>query len=968
MAIKSEERQITTQPSGRLIREFRTQLPTPDMSGLNYLGSVLGNIAEQEIIKKEQAENYDIRQAQQEAKLAARERKAEEKADARERKAEARIEARTQEERDIEQAKLDIQARPVIKYADGTISRAVPPPGGSDAYRRAFDAASDSAYLRERFNNGEYQLNIIMSDRTLDADSRIKKAQAFVAGAVAGADVRVRGTLGELLNREINQRQGAALNLEAANNVASLITQNAQASDDYLKKYIDYFSVGSQDNAAIALTGARGAFESAVRLRNPNPQYVEQELQNFDKRVKELETFSPTLDRIRNGISNKTVAPDEIERFISMLRPGASPKGSVAFDMTDTDVAGSMSEGTRNHIRGIMETLSRNYSAELTQSAEERKADEVNLDFASGATSLNSTVSANVHTRAAQKALQNIGLDPHTPQGVIALARLHNGVLPEDMYRDRFKDIHTVDPSNPNGLALIQDRLRLYQQLKSIPSPVGFIDRTNILSPTERNFLWHIDNNRAAGDNLLLAADTAKALIQKNIGKSREEQLKFIRSDQTVKATTDLEVVDAAAKFFQRGQTGGSFFLPTSKELPSQAIDFIVNRVATDMVQSIPYEQALKNAGRDFTSNWTKSSIIISGSTGGTNNPWVRKTDQVPLAFDAINGSQTDEYLKPFMDKYIKEAIDLDQAKGLGVPVDRLQWGGNIRLRPKTNIGPDRAYEVVYYEPNAAGVIPLRTKDGQSAIIVPNGARQVYERASASENTRRTLETREIRQMPSPPEENVPGTFSGMNVILETPSMPPFEVDLKVLQQPASLSSLLTTTRASVPPSTQRYVDFTVSRLQQYQMEEKASYFIKTLGLESRFNALAQNPKSTAFGLGQMLDSTWAQYGRGRREDPEAQIDAVIRFTKDNFNSFRSANGREPSNGELYLMHQQGFAGATALLSNPNSNAMSILERVTGSRATAVASIANNLPANQARFAGRMTAREFTTFWMGKFD
>jgi hypothetical protein len=67
-------------------------------------------------------------------------------------------------------------------------------------------------------------------------------------------------------------------------------------------------------------------------------------------------------------------------------------------------------------------------------------------------------------------------------------------------------------------------------------------------------------------------------------------------------------------------------------------------------------------------------------------------------------------------------------------------------------------------------------------------------------------------------------------------------------------------------------------------------------------------------------------------------------------------------------MHQQGFGGANALLSNPNDRAMDVLTRVTGNRSTAVASISNNLPASLSKYAGTMTAREFTTFWMSKFN
>ena len=56
MAIQREDRQILTQPSNRLIREFKTQLPSPDMSGAAAFGKVLGDIGEQGMKQAAQTE------------------------------------------------------------------------------------------------------------------------------------------------------------------------------------------------------------------------------------------------------------------------------------------------------------------------------------------------------------------------------------------------------------------------------------------------------------------------------------------------------------------------------------------------------------------------------------------------------------------------------------------------------------------------------------------------------------------------------------------------------------------------------------------------------------------------------------------------------------------------------------------------------------------------------------------------
>ena len=923
MAIKAEERQIGTQPSGRLIREFRTQLPSPDMSGLANLGRVLGDIGEREFIKKEEA--------------------------------------------DKEQAGLDVEKTVPIKNEDGSYSRLMPPEGGSAAYRKAFEVASDRAYVNSVYRDFEFKANAIASDITLTPEAQIARMQALSSGTLAGVDPRVRGSLEGIFSREVNQRQGSILNRAASEQRSTLISQNVQAADEHFKKYIELSSINATEEATVAFNSSRASFEAATRMRNSNEAYVSQELAVFDKRKQEIDAFLPTLDKIRQGIAGKNIAPDELDRFISMLRPGASPKGSVAFDMTDTDVARSMSQETRNYVRGLLDNLSKNYSAEVATSSQDRSADELNLYFDAGNTSLPENISANVHSAAARKALQSRGLDPFTPQGLTAIARLHNGNLPTDLYRTRFNNIHEiVNAGTPEGKALLEDRLQLYRQMKAIPTPTGVQDRTEIISATERAFLWHVDN--AAGDNIELAAKAAKGLIDRGLGMSPEKQVAFVLSQPGMPAKKKEDIVKAARENFVRGQTGGSFFKPSYEELPVEASNFIVTEVAKAMVLGIPYTQAVKDAARDFTSNWTKSNIIISNRPGGTNNPWVKKEEQVPLAYNALTQQQSDEYLKPYIEKFLKERINLDEAKARGIPSESLEWGKNVRLRPLSNIaGPDRTYELVYYEPDARGISVLKTKENQTAIIVPNGARIAFEKQSAFENVRRTLEGRESLESLSDA-GNIVG-FSGQpEVSTTTPVQSSFNIDLQVIEPVPTEARLLGRTRAAVPASAQRYVDYTRSKLTEYGMEGQASYFVRTLGLESGFNALAKNPRSGAFGLGQMLNSTWAKYGRGDRQDPEAQIDAMIRFTRDNVRSFVSASGREPSNGELYLMHQQGFGGANALLSNPDANAMETLTRVTGSRSQAVAAIANNLPKDLAKYSGTITSRQFTTFWMSKFN
>jgi len=67
--------------------------------------------------------------------------------------------------------------------------------------------------------------------------------------------------------------------------------------------------------------------------------------------------------------------------------------------------------------------------------------------------------------------------------------------------------------------------------------------------------------------------------------------------------------------------------------------------------------------------------------------------------------------------------------------------------------------------------------------------------------------------------------------------------------------------------------------------------------LESSWNPNAQNKKSTAYGLGQLLDQTWEQVGVEKSNDYRIQLIATHKYVFERYGSwqkaleFRKANG-----------------------------------------------------------------------------
>lgn len=99
-----------------------------------------------------------------------------------------------------------------------------------------------------------------------------------------------------------------------------------------------------------------------------------------------------------------------------------------------------------------------------------------------------------------------------------------------------------------------------------------------------------------------------------------------------------------------------------------------------------------------------------------------------------------------------------------------------------------------------------------------------------------------------------------------------------------------------VPPHTDSYIapvepkkPPTVQEYAKSKVGVQWPYFNAIIERESRWNSKAQNPKSTAYGLGQFLNSTWATVGCEKTSDPYIQIDCTIKYIDKNYTTSENA-------------------------------------------------------------------------------
>jgi hypothetical protein len=146
------------------------------------------------------------------------------------------------------------------------------------------------------------------------------------------------------------------------------------------------------------------------------------------------------------------------------------------------------------------------------------------------------------------------------------------------------------------------------------------------------------------------------------------------------------------------------------------------------------------------------------------------------------------------------------------------------------------------------------------------------------------------------------------------------------------------------------------------QAAPTAPYVQRVIAIESggNPNAVAGSHK----GLGQFSPALEAKYGinDSNRTDPQVQAAAIQQEADENRPQLAKALGRDPTPGELYLAHQQGLAGATAILTHPDMPAWQAIRPFYKDDATAKQAIAGNGGSDQ------ISAGDFAAQWKAKFE
>ena len=141
--------------------------------------------------------------------------------------------------------------------------------------------------------------------------------------------------------------------------------------------------------------------------------------------------------------------------------------------------------------------------------------------------------------------------------------------------------------------------------------------------------------------------------------------------------------------------------------------------------------------------------------------------------------------------------------------------------------------------------------------------------------------------------------------------------------------------------------DFVQKYAEEYKVDP--AVLSQIIGVESGAKgAEAKNPKSSAHGLGQIIEGMWGKSGGGDRSDPETQVRNAANLLSKNNKTFLGATGRLPTASEAYTTWVLGDSTGRAVLSaDPNASVEAVIRKADPQLADKIIS------ANKSVFGGK---------------
>ena len=655
MPIKADEQRTMVQPSNRLIREFRTDLPNPNDAAVQRFAGTIGEIG---------AANM---------------------------------------KQEADQAVQAALASAPSKDADGNyITPPAPETFGTYASKQFSDAV-DTRYRNNVFQDAQLSLNKIAAENQTDPERALALMTADARGRLKAIDPRFSADLEANFMREINERHRGILNLNASRDYAATIGDLQTQRTNFLTQAQDAHAKGLTDEAVRLEQEAAKITVELVKQKAESPLNLEQvkDVQNGNRFAGQI------LSSVNKALEEGTLTPEALAD-LHMISQGLGGKKEVTVGGT-TYSANQVLDAIKDpRIRQIVGAKINTMRADLasgwerdTQAENARRINE--YTDTTGALPRNTSSEQNAY--AIETWARTNGVNPLTPEGYQILFNRY-GQVPPKLYEQAFQNVEVM------GTAQLEQMRKVYEQMGATITRDGTrANMTSALSAKDDAFMWWYSTLRGSnqGLNEADAQQMARRNVEKGMTRLTEES-----ADGIIMKKMRPEKGDTFTQTNLYDTIKSSTSLDLNK-MTDDARRFYLQSMAAFVAADLPTAAAMERAGAHFKANYEVNKFTLDYGLKG-NGGYTPKATNPPAVLDA-DGNQSHEYLKPLAKYAVDQLADPNQTFK-NIKVGQLELGKNLYLKQVGTDAASPSYQLYYYEPGGVQTA-LRTRDNTIVTIYP---------------------------------------------------------------------------------------------------------------------------------------------------------------------------------------------------------------------------------------------------------
>lgn len=670
MAIIEDPQRIGVQPSNRYIREFKADLPTPDLSGVQRISAALSNVAEENL--------------KQDADLASKE---------------------------------FAYSQTLQKDEGGNYIKPVLPDGFGPYARNKSNELLDERMIQTTYYDIQPELDKIRNhpDNMRDPDRASALMNTYIETRIKALPPAIGERLRPLAMREVQERVNnvAARSAEEARAAANKDLQTtlnlhygdifeltALGTEEALAKVKDL--IGASARITGILVGQKVESPEGVKL-------AEGILQSLQEGGNIFGILKAQFDQ--GSLSSKHLT--DISRILS----GGGVAGENVFGITPENAISVMPN--RDVRKSLVQKIDDFHSKVIDR--EQKSADEqifnIFKERIEGGNRIVKPMDMS-DTKYAEHILrlsQNYGINPNTPEGLQQLSAKIGG-LPTEYYKNLFATARTEGQ--------LESLLPLYNRMQSFPDRQGLPqDMTGELLKEKDNSLMYNYNlfreeNRMAPADALAAARTAVAngfTIERDVTKLNAKIVAAGRaSGKSWTSPLELQkyIQDHMDDINPSWYEGGPSIL--LKDMPNDTKEKFLGVIHRQLAADVPLEAAVSFGVGHIKANYTASPLDIRTAlatrdaeffSGKVGAPILPNSEVVPSIINPLDPrTNSTDYIKGPMAELLAQGKGLKVLNGFGssTPLpDGAELGKNVFL--KSTGSSDKTFMLVYFDPKVKG-------------------------------------------------------------------------------------------------------------------------------------------------------------------------------------------------------------------------------------------------------------------------